>query len=163
MLDDLCKLNMEYAPLPNAPMRNLPPADISELFAPDIAQLNQVCTLTQELQRHDLDANWETANEMVTTQRVNRTQAFRSVYVNAFDLPFAPADYQRLVRNRAIEVMALADKPDKILKAVRLLGDTAPVQAFAAEKTLNININKSPETLRDDIRAKLEHLIATNA
>jgi hypothetical protein len=144
-------------------MRTRPPESLAELYTPDTAQEIQVRVLSQELQRHDLDASWESADEMVTQQRVNRTQAFRHVYVNAFDLPFNPSDYQRLVRNKAIEVLASAEKPDEVLKAVRLLGDTAPVQAFVAEKTINLNINKSSEALRDDIRAKLEHLLAANS
>lgn len=163
MLDELCKLNHEHSPLPNIPLRYCPPTEAELQFFNDDKQLQQTLQLSVELQRQDIQCDWGVADAMVTQQRTKRLEAFRDVYTNAFDLPFAPTDYQRLIRNTAINVMhASLAKPADVLKATQMLGDTAPVQAFVAEKTLNINVNQSSDTLRDNIRLKIEQLLAIN-
>jgi hypothetical protein len=162
MLDELCKLNMEHLPLSNAPALLTPPANVAALYTREDTQTAQVVNLTQETQRHGMELSWEEADDMVTEQRVNRVHAFREVYVNAYTLPFEQADYQRLIRNKALNVMSSADKPEQVLKAVQLLGDTAPVQAFVPDKTLNVTINQPVEALRDDLRLKLERFLASN-
>lgn len=164
MLDALCLLNREHDPLPCRPMRSMPPLDLAELFFPDSNQVRQVSNLTREAQRHDLDISWAAADEMVTSQRANRVNAFRDVYINAFDLPFVAADYQRLVRNKALQLMDPTQvKPDIILRATEVLGKTAPVQAFTESKTLNINVNQPEAELRDALRDKINALIASIA
>jgi hypothetical protein len=162
MLDALCTLLREQDPLPNVPQKSRPPASLSELYYKDTAQLAQINDLTREAARHDLDVGWNEANEMVTAQRVKRVQAFREVYVNAFDLPFAPEDYQRLIRNKALQAMAEnGSKADVILKAVEVLGKTTQVQAFADAKTLNITMNQPEDQLRAALRDKIAGLIAS--
>lgn len=162
MLDALCRLNREHDPLPNVPMKSQPPLHISELFYKDTNQVRQINDLTREAQKFDLDLNWDIADEMVTTQRVNRVNAFRDVYVNAFDLPFTPSDYQRLVRNKALQLMDEKNaKPDVILRATELLGKTAPVQAFTESKTLNINMNRPEAELRDALKQQISALITS--
>lgn len=163
MLEKLCNLGTEHRPVPNLPPHPYPPASLSDLFAPDTAQVQQAVALTNESTLHGLDLSFSEATDMVVEQRINRVQAFREVYVNAYDLPFSKDDYQRLVRNQALKVMASADKPEMILKAAQLLGDTAPVQAFVVEKTININVNEPADILRDKLRERLERLISTDA
>lgn len=158
MLDDLCKLNMEFDPLPDLPWLTVPPESIHQALGKPSSAERSVLQLAKAAAANGLELSFDEMTEMTDTQRANQVRAFRGVFVNAYALPFEKEDYGRMIRNTALNVMTDPKaKPETQLKAAEILGKTTPVQAFAPD-IITILTDKSLDELRHDLKAKLAAL-----
>ena len=140
--------------------RSAPPTSIGALYEPTSAREKQINALHRQIQRAAITPSLK-PEVLVDVHNDNQGQAYSEGYVASYSLPFKQDDYQRIIRNQLIRAACNpAARPADQLKALEMLGKTTPVQAFADEKTVNVNItNKTVEELKNDLRSKLGRLI----
>lgn len=137
-----------------------PPNSIGALYEPVAIREKQINAVRRQTKRAGITPS-SAPEVLVDVHNANQGQAYSEGYVASYSLPFQQDDYQRIIRNQLIRTACNpAARPAEQLKALELLGKTTPVQAFADEKTVNVNItNKTVEEIKNDLRSKLGRLI----